>query len=284
MKNLIIIGSGPAGVSAALYAKRANIETEVISLDKSSLKIAHKIDNYYGSSLSGEELFQKGLDQLKDFDIPLHNEQVIAIEWNEDFIITTDKNTYQAGAVILATGAYRNTPAVRNIKYYEGKGLSYCATCDGFFYRKKRVAILGNGEYATHEAEYLSNLTQELTILTNGKEVLDANLNNYKVITTKIKELVGTERIEKIIFEDDSEIEVDGMFVAEGVAGSADLARKLGVLVDQNNKIEVDENMMTNIPGLYAVGDATKGMLQVSKAVYEGALAGTDVIKYLKNK
>ena len=284
MKKLIIIGSGPAGVSAALYAKRANVDVEVISLAKSSLIIAHKIDNYYGSNLSGPELFEKGLSQLQEFNIPLHKEEVIAIEWNGDFIITTDKNTYEAGSVILATGAYRNAPAIRNIKNYEGKGLSYCATCDGFFYRKKRVVVLGNSTYATHEAEYLSNLTSELTILTNGKEVEDDKLNQFNVITTKVKELVGEEHIEKIIFADDSEIEVDGMFVAEGVAGSADLARKLGVLVDQNNKIEVNENMMTNIPGLYAVGDATKGILQVSKAVYEGALAGTDVIKYLKNK
>ena len=284
MKNLIIIGAGPAGVSAALYAKRANVDVEVISLEKSSLMIAHKIDNYYGSNLSGEDLFKKGLSQLEEFEIPLHKEQVIAIEWNGDYVITTDKHTYTAGAVILATGAYRNTPAVKNIKYYEGKGLSYCATCDGFFYRKKRVVVLGNAEYAAHEAEYLANLTSELTILTNGKAIEDEKLKNYKVIETKIKELVGEEAIEKIIFADDSEIEVDGMFVAEGVAGSADLARKLGVLVDNANKIETNENMMTNIPGLYAVGDATKGMLQVSKAVYEGALAGTDVIKYLKTK
>lgn len=284
MAELMIIGAGPAGVSAALYAKRANIETEVISLKKSSLLKAEKIANYYGVNLAGAELFQKGLTQLETLRIPLHTEEVLNLEWDGKFRIQTNRNNYDAKAVILATGAYRNLPSIKNARLYEGKGLSYCAICDGFFYRGKNVAVLGNGAYALHEAEYLKHLVAELYLLTNGKKIEDAGLNNYRVYNEKIKAIKGIDKVEGILFEDGSTLALDGLFVAEGVAGSVDLARKMGVIITENNKIATDGAMMTNIPGLFAAGDATAGMMQIVKAVYEGALAANGAIKFLQNK
>ena len=285
MTELIIIGAGPAGISAALYAKRANIDTRIIYLDNTSLKIAHKIDNYYGvKDLSGEELFNTGLKQAEALGIPLIKEEVIALEYDGNFKVITTNSTYESKALIMATGAYRNAPKIKNYKYYEGKGLSYCAVCDGFFYRKKKVAVLGNGAYALHEAEYLNNLTDELYILTNGEEIKEEKLRSFKVYDQKIEEINGQDKIEGIRFSDGTTLELNGLFVAEGTAGSSDLARKIGVLIDQNNKIITDDERKTNIDGLYAAGDAIEGMLQVAKAVYDGALAGTAVIKYLKQK
>lgn len=282
MKKLMIIGAGPAGISAALYAKRGGIDTTILYMDQSSLNLAHLIDNYYGISIKGEDLYKEGLKQAQSLDIPLIKEEVLAIEYNDHFEIITKDHKYESDALIIATGAYRNTPKVKNLKSFEGMGVSYCAVCDGFFYRKKNVVVLGNGAYAAHEAEYLSNLTPNLTILTNGKKVEDESLNQFNINTQEIEEVQGEGKIQKVLFKDGSSLDIDGFFIAEGTAGSADLARKLGVELDANNKIVTNEKMMSNIPGLYACGDCTKGLMQVSKAVYEGAVAGSDAIVYLK--
>ena len=284
MGKLIIVGGGPAGISAALYAKRANLDVTVFYMPSSSLNKAHMIENYYGiEQISGQDLYEAGLRQAQRLGIELIAEEVLSLEWMDRFNVITRTNTYQADAVILATGAYRATPPIKGLKEKEGKGVSYCAVCDGFFYRKKRVAVLGDASYAAHEAEYLSNLTPNLYIVTNGKEIKDEKLNQYELYPQKIKAIEGEVKIERIVFEDDSVLEVDGLFIAEGSAGSVDLARKIGTLID-NNKIVIDENMRTNVPGLYACGDCTKGLLQVSKAVYEGAQAATDAIKFVRSK
>ena len=284
MSKVIIIGGGPAGISAALYAKRANLDVSVFYMPSSSLNKAHMIENYYGiEQISGQDLYETGIKQAQRLNIEMIPEEVLSLEYTGRFNVVTGTNTYEADVLILATGAYRATPPIKGLKEKEGKGVSYCAVCDGFFYRKKRVAVLGDASYAAHEAEYLSNLTPTLYILTNGKEIKDDKLKQYELHTGKIKAIEGEVKIERIVFEDDSVLEVDGLFIAEGSAGSVDLARKIGTLIE-NNKIVVDENMRTNIPGLYACGDCTKGLLQVSKAVYEGAQAATDVIKFLRKK
>ena len=284
MKELVIIGAGPAGISAALYAKRANIDVKVIYMDRSSLNMAHEIENYYGiESISGKDLYETGLKQAKRLEIPLIEDEVLGLSYEERFKVIGKKATYEADALILALGAYRNVPPIKKIKEYEGKGVSYCAVCDGFFYRQKKLAVLGNGTYALHEAEYLKALSKDIYILTNGKPIEDEALQEYQIIDKKIKDLTGEEKLEKVLFEDDTSLDIDGIFVALGSAGSADLARKMGILLDESNKIITDEDMRTNIPGIYAAGDDTKGMLQVAKAVYEGAKAATDVIKFFKD-
>ncbi len=282
MKQLIIIGAGPAGISAALYAKRANIDVLVIYMDKSSLLMAKEIENYYGiESISGKELFETGLRQAERLGIELVKDEVISLGYSDAYEVITKNNTYKTKALILANGAYRNIPPVKGVKEYEGLGVSYCAVCDGFFYRQKVVAVLGNGAYAYHEAEYLKNLAKEVIILTNGKEISEEKLKEFKVIQDKIETVGGDGKLEFVSFKD-QRLAIDGLFVALGTAGSADLARKIGIMVDENNKIVTDENMRTNVPLIYAVGDTTKGLLQVAKAVYEGALAATDVINRLR--
>ena len=199
------------------------------------------------------------------------------------FEVTTTNNTYKSRTVIIATGNKKNTPKIKGIKEFEGKGVSYCAICDGFFYRGKDVAVLGNGNYAISETNDLINLAKQITILTNGKEVPSIRAENIKVIPKEIREVRGEERVEEIEFEDNSKLKIDGIFIAEGTAGTKEFAKKLGILTN-GDKIIINEKMETNIPGIYACGDCTGGLLQISKAVYEGATAGLEVIKYLKNK
>ena len=283
MKKVMIIGGGPGGISAALYAKRGGLDTAVFYTEKSSLFLAHEIDNYYGCPhISGEELYQRGLSQARDLGVEMIREEVLAIAYDGRFIVTTGNGSYDADFVILATGAYRNRPAVKGLKDLEGKGVSYCAVCDGFFYRRKQVAVLGDAAYALHEAEYLRNIAEKVIILTNGKEPSEEGLEDFEIYTGKIAELAGEKRLEKAVLEDGTEIPLNGLFIAMGSAGSADLARKIGTYVSDNGKVVVNEKQETGVPGLYAVGDSTEGIMQISKAVYEGMTAAQDIIKKQK--
>jgi thioredoxin reductase (NADPH) len=182
--------------------------------------------------------------------------------------------------LILAMGKSRKQPNIKGLQNFEGKGISYCAVCDAFFFRGKNVAVLGNGNYARHEAEYLSNVANSVIVLTNGEDTKD--IEGFEVISKKISHLEGTERLERIVFDEGS-IEVDGLFVAQGFAGATELATKLGVMCNDGNII-ADENCKTNLDGCFAAGDCIGGILQLSTAVGEGAKAALSAIKYVKSK
>lgn len=284
MYDVIIIGAGPAGITASLYIKRANLNTLVIYKDKSNLEKAEKIENYYGfeNGITGIKLYEKGIQQAKNIGVDVKKEEVIKISGdNKNFTIFTDKEKYTAKSLILATGNKKNQPKIKGLEEFEGKGISYCAICDGFFFRNKDVTVLGSGNYAISETNELINIAKHITILTNGAKAPEFRAENVNIATKPIKEICGEDRVEKIEFEDGSQMKTDGIFVAQGVAGSVDFAKKLGIITNKNN-IVVNENMETNIKGIYACGDATGGILQISKAVYEGCIAGLQAIKYIK--
>ena len=280
--DIIVIGSGPAGVTAAIYAKRSNTNVVIISKKDSTLHKADKIDNYYGftETISGSELYENGLKQAENLGIKIIEDEVVGLNYDGDYLIDGIKGSYKAKSVIMATGSKKAKTPIKGADDYLGKGLSYCAICDGFFYRKKKVGVFGSGEYALHEAKILSNMCKEVIIFTNGDET---DITEFKVIDKKIKSLQGQAKLEKVVFEDGSEEELEGLFVAIGSAGTTDLALKLGVLVE-NNKIVINSKTETNMPGFYACGDATGGLLQISKAVYEGSMAGLEASKFVKGK
>ena len=281
MYDVIILGAGPAGISASLYTKRANLKTLILYNDKSGLEKASLIENYYGfkNGITGEELYNTGIEQAKNIGVEVLKEEVVKIENNiEHFNVVTTRNEYQAKNLILATGNKKNRPKIKGIEKFEGKGVSYCAICDGFFYRNRSVAVLGSGNYAIAETNELINIADNITILTNGKKAPEFRADNVKVDTKEIEEIDGKDKVEEVKFKDGTTIKTDGIFVAEGVAGSSEFAKKLGIIT-QKDKIVVNENMETNVKGIYACGDCTGGLLQVSKAVYEGAKAGLEVIK-----
>jgi len=284
MYDVIIIGGGPAGVSASLYTKRANLNTLIIYNEMSDLKKAEKIENYYGfeEGISGEELYETGIKQAKKIGVDLSNDEVTKIEHGVgNFKVVTSKKEYLSKIVIIATGNKKNSPKIKGIQEFEGRGVSYCAICDGFFYKNKDVAVLGNGNYAISEVNDLINITNKISIVTNGEKAPEFRAENVEIINKQIREVRGSEKVEEIEFVDNSILKTDGIFIAEGVAGSTEFAKKLGILIDKN-KIIVNENMETNIKGIYACGDCTGGLLQISKAVYEGTKAGLQAIKYYK--
>jgi len=249
---------------------------------------ATTIENYYGfeKGIDGEKLYKTGIEQAKNLGTEIledevTNIQIDIIETGQVFKVQTLNNEFMGKSVILATGNKKNKPNIEKIDEYEGKGISYCAICDGFFYRNKDVAIIGNGDYAISEASELKNIVKTIKILTNGQEIHEYRDEEFDIIDKEIKTLSGENKIEKVEFKDNSNINVDGIFIAQGVAGSTEFAKKIGAKIE-NDKILVNENMETTVKGLYACGDCTGGLYQISKAVYEGTKAGLQVIRYLK--
>lgn len=284
--DVIIIGSGPAGISASLYTARANLKTLIISKGIGILEKVNKIDNYYGleKALTGEELQEIGINQAEKLGVEFVKDEVVRIDYESNFVVETINCKYKAKAVIIATGTSRKTPKISGIKDYEGRGISYCATCDAFFFRGKDVAVLGSKEYALHEAEELQRVANSVTILTNGEKPVENRGIEFDIEEKKIREFRGNNSIEEIHFEDNTVRKIDGVFVAIGTATSSDLARKIGARIDEKGNILVNENMSTNVPNLYACGDCTGGILQIAKAVYEGMVAGMSAIKTVKSK
>lgn len=299
MYDVVVIGGGPAGITASIYAKRRKLSVLVISKKETSLFKAEKIENYYGfpQGISGEELYNNGIKQAENLGIDIVEDEVVALssnEFNEKnfekesdekiFEIETVNSHYQAKAVILATGSNRLSPNIKGIQEFEGKGISYCAICDAFFYKDKDVAVLGSGNYALHEMQELKPIVNSITILTNGDKIVEnrgidiSKDEKVQVIEKKVKEFRGDSKIQEVEFEDKTKKDVQGVFVAIATASSNDLARKIGARIE-NGHIVTDENMETTVKGLFACGDCTGGLLQISKAIYEGTLAGLAVLR-----
>lgn len=274
--DVIIIGKGPAGISCAIYVKRYGYEPLVIAKDGGALERVDVIENYYGfSSVKGKDLLEAGINQAKSLGVEIVSEEVLSIDKMDIFSVQTKNNTYQSPIVVLACGTSRSRlPLLDQLEK-----VSYCATCDGFFYRKKRVALIGNGDYMAHELAVLKQICSEVIVFTNGLP-LEADVKDCKVFTEKIIGATGEKQLEGIQLENKT-IEVDGCFIAIGSASGFTLAKHLGLAL-KDNFLMVNDQFETNLPGLYACGDAIGGLLQISKAVSDGACCATALIKALK--
>ncbi len=283
MHDIIIIGKGPAGISAALYAVRAGMKTLVLGNSAGALEKAHMIENYYGleKPLSGTEIQIRGEKQLIELGGELMNTEVTGIGFGDGFIAETASGEFQCKAIILAVGKSHKSIDIPGLKEFEGRGVSYCAVCDGFFFKNKLLGVLGDGDYALNEARYLSSFAEKVTIFTNGKPFSAKGENVFRVDTRKIEAVFGETKVSGLRMEAGQTVSVDGLFVAVGQASAADFALKLGVMMEDGNVL-VDKNGMTNLPGIFAAGDCTGGVNQMSTAVGEGAVAGQRAAEYIK--
>ena len=275
--DCIVIGKGPAGITSAIYLKRYGYNPLVIAKDGGALERVSDIENYYGiSHITGPELLKAGVQQAINLGIKIVDEEVLELSKENDFIVTTNQSSYEAKTVILACGTSRNRYAKADIF----EGVSYCATCDGFFYRKKKIALIGNGKYMAHELSVLENMCKDITVFTDGKP-LEAEIHpSIPVVLDPIDQIHGEEKIQSIE-AGGKEYLIDGCFIAIGKASGFTLAKHLGLALN-GSSIVVDSNLMTNIEGLFSCGDSIGGLLQVSKAVGEGASCATFVSNYLK--
>lgn len=283
MPDVIILGLGPAGASAAIYLCRANKKVLLVGKDYGALEKAEKIENYFGLSepVSGHALALRGIEQACALGAETLFSEALDLSWDGEFRLLTREGEYTAPCVILATGASRRTLPIPGLSELEGHGVSYCAVCDAFFYKNKAVGVLGAGDYALHEAAHLLPVVGSVTLFTNGQtppEEIDPRLT---VIETPVAKLMGEGQLESVVLTDGETIAVNGMFIALGSAGAGDFARKLGAEV-QNGSIVVDDSMQTAVPGLFAAGDCIGGLLQVSTAVGEGARAAMGALQFLR--
>jgi thioredoxin reductase (NADPH) len=290
MYDAIIIGKGPAGLSASLYTARGGLKTLVIGR-KSMLSAGDRIENYCCSEpISGEKLIRKGIEQAKRFGVDIEEAEVIDVRRDDGFIVYTKESEYRGKSLIIATGKVRKRISIKGIQEFEGKGVHYCVTCDGFFYTDRKVGILGYTDYAIRELMEFNGITRWVTLFTNGNrlEVDQKGLgyiseNNIEVCDKPIDYLDGQDKLERIMMRNGEHREIDGLFVAYGSASSVDLARKIGILLDDDQDIIVDKKQRTNVDGVFAAGDCTGGLAQVATAVGQGASAGHYAKEYVHN-
>ena len=265
-KKIVIIGAGPAGATLAIYLKRYNIDSTVIENGKSNLLLAKEIENYYGiDSISGQDLYNDGLNKLDKLGIRLIKEEVLSIEFMKNFFVKTTNNMLEADILVLASGLAKKSLNLKNLARLEGKGVSYCATCDAFFYRKKKIGIVGYTSFMEEELAVLERVTDDITIFTNGN---DYQNDKHEVVKDKIIDIFGNEKFEGVIA--DKEYPLDGLFIANGSYGSFAICKHLGLKTNSQGEILVSDNYETNIKGVYAIGDAISDIKQVGVATSHG--------------
>ena len=287
MGKVLVIGRGPAGISASIYMQRGGLEVTVVAKDDGALSRAEKVENLYGleKPLTGREVIQRGVAGARRLGVTFKEAEIVSLTRGASgrgFLAKTAGGEELSGdAVVLAAGVARSAPSVPGLSDFIGKGVSYCAMCDAIFYRGKTTAVLGAGEFAQHEADILSLTAKKVILLTHGQAapVVDSR---YEVHTAPVEAVTGDTRVRGVRLSDGSDVAIDGLFLAWGTAGSTDLARRLGAVVEDTH-ICVDAHMATNVPGLYAAGDCTGGLLQIVKAAHDGAGSGLSILKYLRS-
>ncbi len=290
--DIVILGCGPAGLQAAMHAARKRCSVLVLGrIERSSLYKAH-IENYccMEGVKTGKELLEAGINQCKGFGVDFLHEDAVKTEIAESggFIVGAESTTFKCTALIMATGVSRKGLGLKREKELVGKGISYCVDCDANFYKGARVAVFGNGSAAVHGALTLKNIASKVYLITTGLEIspgLKDTLDSSGVeilCPRKIKELVGQDRLQAIVLDDGTRLELDGLFIELGAKGAMELAAFLGVELDPERftHIVTDKDQATNIPGIFAAGDICGLPYQMAKAVGEGCIAGLSAGSY----
>ena len=284
MRKCVIIGAGPAGMNAALYLKRAGIEPIIIEKDVPGGEMlkTDKIENYLGfESISGGELALKMSIQLKDLGVNIIRDQVIKVRYDDKFIVECEKEQYVSDYVIVATGRTPRKLGLRGEEELTGKGISYCAVCDGAFYRGREVAVIGGGDAALTEALYLADLCSKVyVVVRHNLRASDVLQNRVKakenIIVLKnvnVNELKYDDKLSNVILDDGKTLPVSGMFIAIGGMPELSFLNEIDLEM-KNGYILTNDKMESNIKGLYAVGDVRyKDYYQIVTAVSDGAVA-----------
>lgn len=302
MYDLIILGAGPAGIAASIYVSMCKINHLVIgNVFGGSLFKAYKVENWPGEkSISGSDLIMKFYEHAKSLKAEIIEEEVVEISKNNEiFLVKTNLNKiYQAKAILIALGTKHRKLNILGEEEFLGKGVSYCAICDGAFFKNKTTAVVGGGNSAAMAAEMLSEYTKKTYIIYRKEpmrcepvllERLERNPKIEIIYNTNVTKVAGNKKVELIEIDNkyngSDKIKLDGLFIEVGSFPFVDLARKLGIKINKNRCIVIDKNGATNVEGAYAAGDITNGsneLHQIVTAVSEGAIAAMSIYKYLK--
>ncbi|MBQ8877246.1 MAG: FAD-dependent oxidoreductase [Lachnospiraceae bacterium] len=299
MLDVVVIGSGPAGLSAAVYAKRANLKVVVVEKEyygTGQIAESHRVDNYLGlSGINGYDLGEKFREHAENLGVEFKDGQAERFEAFEGVwkIYLKGGEILETKTVIYAAGAVHRHLGVPGEQAYSGKGVSYCATCDGAFFKGKITAVIGGGDTALDDALYLSDICSKVYLVhrrsefrgsTNTVEKLRAKENVEFVLEAKPSLITGTDKVEKLQLEDGRVLNVDGVFVAVGMIPLTEPVKDI-VEIDQAGYIVADETGKTTAKGFFAAGDVrTKALRQVVTAVSDGANAATSAEQYIRQQ
>ncbi|MBM3256001.1 MAG: hypothetical protein FJZ04_00830 [Candidatus Moranbacteria bacterium] len=301
--KLIIVGAGPAGMTASIYASRYKIPHLIIgSVIGGAAVEAHLVENWPGEKqIKGADLMQKFWEHAKSYNPAYWPEEAIKMDKADDgFTILTDAgNTAAAPALIFAGGTQYKRLSIPGEKELLGRGVSYCATCDGGFFKGKIVAVIGGANSAVMAAAELAQHASQIYLIHRSElkaepiwiDRLKANKKIVFIPETNIIKIIGKKRVEKVEldkpYQGKTEIPLDGVFVEIGVAPLVELVKNINVVLDANGSIKISEKSETNIPGIFAAGDATSGsggFRQIITAASEGAIAARGVFEHLKER
>ncbi len=293
--DVLIMGAGPAGLQAAVHAVRKKASVVIIGRpERSAIYRAH-VENYLcvNGVTDGHEMVEIGIAQATRFGARLIEEDVLHVEAAEEggFLVRSEGKSFHAASVIIAIGTAKKKLKVPGEKELTGKGVSYCVDCDCNFYRNAKVVVVGNESAAVDGAITLTKYASEVTLICKELTVSEAMrkpLGDSSVIVkqgTWVKEIAGENAVTGVVLEDDSSLEVDGVFIELGSKGPMELATSIGVQLDMETFSYIDTNkkMETNIPGVYAAGDVAGQPWQMAKAVGEGCVAGWEAANYVKH-
>ncbi len=290
--DVLIIGSGPAGIQAAIHASRKGVGVLVTGRLSASAASGTEMDNYFGTGkVSGDELLERGVAQARETGAAFAGENVISAGVSEGrfgFTLEGGERVI-AKAVVIATGISRRRLGIPGEKELFGKGVSYCAVCDCNFYRGRRAVVVGNDSEAAVSAELMTHYASETSWVVwdlQASRVLadravDAGAN---IRGSRPKAILGEGKVEALELEDGTVIPTDGVFIELGAKSAADIAMDLGVMPEVDDTIRVDQGCATSVPGVYACGDVTGRPWQVAKAVGQGCVAGSNAAAFAREE
>ncbi|MBN2251270.1 MAG: thioredoxin-disulfide reductase [Candidatus Altiarchaeota archaeon] len=297
--DVIIVGGGPAGITSAIYAAKREMNTLLIEKGPLGgyMLLTNNIENYPGFlRISGPDLAGLMEEQVESLDVDIVKSEVVNIHVGDSFKkVSTPQGEYRGKSLILAVGGGHKKLEVKGEKEFTGRGVSYCATCDAPFFKGKTVAVVGGGNSAIADALYLSEISKK-TYLIHRRETLRAEEARQKelkkrgvriLVNTAVEEITGDKlvngiRIRSIGENTTKDIPVNGVFISIGTIPHSELAKEAGIKLDERQFIQVDRGQETNIEGVYAAGDVTGGVLQISTAVGEGCIAALSAYKHVK--
>jgi thioredoxin reductase (NADPH) len=300
--ELAIIGAGPAGFSAGIYAARSGIKVALFDRGDGGGRavLSPKVENYAGfPSISGTELMEKMKEHASKYvDFHFYEEVKNIKQSGKLFHLTTEKKSYEVGALLLSTGTEHKTLKIPGEQEFQGKGVSYCATCDGFFFKGKKVAVAGGGNTAVMEAIFLKQIGAAEVFLIHRREQLraekiyedEARQKKVQIIlNSTVEKISGTDKVQTIHLKDvvsgkSSTISVDGIFISVGETPQNGLAKQLNINLDDKGYILVDRQQQTNVKGVFAAGDITSGVHQIITACAQGAIAALSSTEALGKK
>jgi thioredoxin reductase (NADPH) len=295
--DMIILGGGPTALGCAIYAARFAMEILVIGKIYGGLiATTHLVENYPGiTSVSGSQLMEMFRNHINSLDIPYISDEIQSIEKVDNyFLLNSFFQKFKAYTICIATGSERRKLGIPGEEEFVGRGVSYCATCDGPFFKEKVVCVIGGSDSAAKEALFLAQNAKKVYIIYRGLEIRAEPINKKRVYEnkkieiiykTRIVEIKGDKSVKSVLFDNGKELELDGVFIEIGSDPASELAKNIGVETNEKGEIKINRKSETNVPGIFAAGDvADAPFKQAITGVAEGVIAAYSAFDYLKNK